>query len=149
MPSEGHMTIAAVVGRNVRLTRELRGWDRDQLADEVALFDIEWNSSAIAEIEEGYRDIPVSELVVLAVVLGVAPQLLFYPKPSTSIFVGPGRDDRDASIDGLEDALLDSETHLPSGKFASWLWEPDGHVYTIADISEATRWSESGGTHDG
>ncbi len=37
MPSEAHMTIAAVVGRNVGLTRELRGWTRDQLADEVDL----------------------------------------------------------------------------------------------------------------
>ncbi len=143
MSTEALMTIAAVVGRNVRRTREMRGWDLDRLADEVALFDIVWTAPHIAEIEEGWRDVSISELVVLGVVLGVAPHLLLYPAPNTSVFVGPGQIDRDVAGDGLEDAVLDAETHLPGGTFAAWLWEPDAHLYTLADVSEETLWSES------
>ena len=146
MSTEAEMTIAAVVGRNVRLTRERRGWDLDRLADEVALFDIVWTAPHIAEIEAGWRDVSVAEMVALGVVLGVAPHLLLYPKSNTSVVVGPGQHGQSGDPGSLEDTLLDAETHLPSGEFASWLWQPDGHPYTVADVSEETLWSASSDT---
>ncbi len=143
MPSETKMTIAAIVGRNVRRTRELRGWDLDRLADELALFDVVLEPTTVAEIEEGWREISVSELLVLGVVLGVAPHLLLYPKSNSPVVVGPGQDGQVGDVKSLEEALLDAETHLPSHEFASWLWQPDGHRYTVADVSEETLWAAS------
>jgi len=143
MPAENQMSIAAVVGRNVRLTREKRGWDLDRLADEMALFDVVLNPTTVAEIEEGWREVSVSELVVLGVVLGIAPHLLLYPRSNISVVIGPGQDGQASDAGSLEEALFDAETHLPSDEFASWLWQPDGHTYTIADVSEESLWAAS------
>ena len=63
-PTRGSpVTVAAVVGRNVKLARERRGWDQERLAEEGLLVDIEWDAAAITDIEGGTHDITVSEKI--------------------------------------------------------------------------------------
>jgi len=50
-PSQGApVTITEVVGRNVRLVREQRGWDLARLVDEAAYVDLPWDPAAIIAV---------------------------------------------------------------------------------------------------
>lgn len=140
-PTRGStVTIAALVGRNVKLARERRGWDQERLAEEGLLVDLEWDEAAIASIEEGTRDITISDLVSLAVMLGIAPHLLLYPKPGVVIALGAASPDSSSDSAGLEEALLFAETHLTAAELADWIWEPDGHPNSHAKVAERDLW---------
>jgi transcriptional regulator with XRE-family HTH domain len=134
------VTVAALVGRNVRLARERRGWDRERLAEEGALLDIEWTAATIASIEEGTGDITISDLVSLAVILGIAPHLLMYPKPGVVIGLGPRPPESPTVAARGEEVLVFAETHLAAAELAGWIWEPDGHPYTQVEVSERDLW---------
>lgn len=134
------MTVAAVVGRNVKLARERRGWDQERLAEEGLLVDIEWDAAAITDIEGGTHDITVSDLVSLAVMLGIAPHLLLYPKAGVVIALGAASPDSSSDSAGLEETLLFIETHLAAAELADWIWEPDGHPNTHVEVVERDLW---------
>ncbi len=150
-PSTGPstVTIAALVGRNVKLARERRGWDRERLAEEGLLVDIEWDAAAIASIEKGTRNITISDLVSLAVMLGIAPHLLMYPKPGVLIALGAASPDSSSDSGGLEEALLFAETHLTAAELADWIWEPDGHPNTHVNVVERDLWLAADPSREG
>ncbi len=53
-PNHGSpVTIAEVVGGNVTMARENRGWDQDRLVDEAAYVDLPWDTAAVVRIENG------------------------------------------------------------------------------------------------
>ncbi len=140
-PTRGStVTIAVLVGQNVRHARERRGWDRERLAEEANFVDIEWDAAAIASIEQGTRDITVSDLVALAVMLGIAPHLLMYPKPDVVIALGAAPPDLPGDSAAMEEALLFAETHLTAAELADWIWDPDGHPNTHIEVSERDLW---------
>lgn len=135
------VTIAQVVGRNVRMAREQRGWDHTNLVDEAAYVDLPWDADAIADIERGTAGVSIGELVSLGVLLGIAPHLLLYPEPGTAVALHASAAEDDGA--GLEDVVLYSETHMPAGEFASWIWDPDSHAATHVELAEGELWSRS------
>lgn len=66
------LTLAEVVGTNLRRIREQRGWLQDEVARRVQRRGVSWTPSVVASIEAGGRGIHFSELVVAAAELGVA-----------------------------------------------------------------------------
>ncbi len=144
-PNHGSpVTIAEVVGSNVAMARANRGWDQDRLVDEAAYVDLPWDKAAVARIENGGAALTVADLLSLAALLGVAPHLLLYPDAGTAIALhATGSAEEEGP--GLEDAVLYTETHMPAGEFADWLWDPDGHAATHVDVAERELWSGASG----
>ena len=141
-PSQGApVTITEVVGRNVRLVREQRGWDLARLVDEAAYVDLPWDPAAIINIESGSARLAVTDLVSLGALLGIAPHLLLYPEPGTAVALHASAAENDTA--GLEDVVLYAETHMPAGEFANWIWDPDGHAATHVELAESELWSRS------
>lgn len=135
------VTIGQLVGRNLKLARESRGWDWERLADEAEILDIDWDASAVAGFEQGTRDVTVSDLVTLGIMLGIAPHLLMYPEPNTIITLGANQPDAVSGSAGMEDAILFAETHVTAVDLANWIWSPDEHRYTHAGVSEGDLWA--------
>lgn len=72
------MNIKAVVGKNVRRYRELKGISQEELA-----FDAELHRTYVSGVERGVRNPTVLIVGKLANALGVAPcKLLEYPENS-------------------------------------------------------------------
>lgn len=66
-----------IVGENVKLIREEKGWTQDQLAAKCNL--IEWNISrgTLAKIESKVRRVTDSEVKLLATALNVTIERLY------------------------------------------------------------------------
>ena len=142
-PNHGSpVTIAEVVGGNVTMARENRGWDQDRLVDEAAYVDLPWDKAVVTRIENGSAALTVADLLSLATLLGVAPHLLLYPPAGSAVALHLSGTEEDDSAD-LEDAVFYTETHMPAGEFADWLWDPDGHTPTLLDVAERELWSNA------
>jgi hypothetical protein len=142
-PSNAPMTLAQIVGHNVTSVLAMREWDRTRLADEAALLDANWDEGTIGAIENGTYDLLVSDLVMLAVLLGVAPHIFFYPPQNVSVAFTTNPPDTSGVAADLEEAVLYGETHIPGERFADWLWDPDTHAFSHANVSEENRWKTS------
>lgn len=66
------MDVRALIGKNVRLIRQERGWSQEQLAFESGL-----HRTYISGIERGVRNPTATILERLAVALSVRPGVLF------------------------------------------------------------------------
>jgi hypothetical protein len=137
------MTLAQIVGHHVTSVLAIRGWDRTRLADEAALLNIVWDEGIIGAIENGTYDLLVSDLVTLAVLLGVAPHILFYPPQNVSVAFATSAPDTSGDSVDLEEAVLYGETHMPGERFADWLWDPDTHAFSHASVAEEDYWRTS------
>jgi hypothetical protein len=135
------VTVPEVIGHNVTLALEVRGWDRTRLADEGALLDMMWDEAAIRAIEAGTVDLTASDLVTLAVVLGVAPHLFLYPQTNVRVAVTSTASEEPGDSSDLEQAVFYAETHMPGNQFADWLWSPDAHDFSHAHLSEKELWN--------
>jgi len=123
------------------MARQQRGWEHTHLVDEAAYVDLPWDADAIADIERGTADVSIAELVSLGVLLGIAPHLLLYPEPGTAVTLHASAAEDNGA--GLEDVVPYSETHMPAGEFADWIWDPDSHAATHIKLSEDELWSRS------
>ena len=126
---------------NVTLALDALGWDRTRLADEGALLDMMWDEEGIGAIEAGTVDLTASDLVTLAVVLGVAPQLFLYPQTNVRVAVASTAPEAPVDSSDLEQAVFYAETHMPGNQFADWLWSPDAHDSSHAHLSEEEIWN--------
>ena len=100
------------------------------------MLDIDWDPDHLELIESGNVEIGISELVRLAVVLGVAPHLMLYPPPNTAIYVGDAKTEPSRDSSGPEEIIVDALSHISAEELAEWLWEPDEHVNTHVDLNE-------------
>ena len=143
------ITASALVGRNVRRFRLARDWTFDRLCDELAVLGCAWPPDRVESTEAGSIEISVTEILGLSVALGVAPQLLLYPPANVRVALSS-----DAPIAGQaagpEDELIDAETHVSGTELADWLWSPDDHPNTHANVIERASWERAlGQPHDG
>ena len=125
-----------VVGRNVKAARASRGWDFERVVQEGAMLDIDWDPTHLELIESGGLEIGISELLRLAIVLGIAPHLMFYPPPDTAVYVGETKNEPPRDATGPEEVVLDALSHISAEELTEWLWEPDKHVNTHVDLHE-------------
>jgi transcriptional regulator with XRE-family HTH domain len=127
-------SMTEVVAGRVRDLRKERGWTQDDLREHLKLIGMKMSRPTVVALESGQRTIDVSELFALGVVLGVAPQLLMYPPPGTSVRIAPDTHPRHALFPGRE--------------VADWLWDPDQHRLSTAGKGEWQIWFESAGMAD-
>ena len=131
------VTMSDVVGRNVKAARTSRRWDYERVIQEATMFDIDWDPTHLELIESGGLEIGISELLRLAIVLGIAPHLMFYPPPDTAIYVGDAENEPLRDSSGPEEVLLDALSHISAEELTEWLWEPDEHANTHVDLHES------------
>ncbi len=66
-----------IIGKNVRLIREKKGWTQEQLAAKCNLNDWEISRSTLAKIESNVRGVTDIEVSYLAVALDIKIETLF------------------------------------------------------------------------
>ncbi len=125
------------------MARENRGWDQDRLVDEAAYVDLPWDKAVVTRIENGSAALTVADLLSLATLLGVAPHLLLYPPAGSAVVLHGTGVEEDGEASDLEDAVFYTETHMPAGEFADWIWDPDDHAATDVDVPERELWSNA------
>lgn len=68
-----------VIGSNLAATRGMRGFSQPELAERMTAIGHDWSASTVSRAETGDRGIEVSELLALALLLGVTPGELIDP----------------------------------------------------------------------
>jgi transcriptional regulator with XRE-family HTH domain len=66
-----------IIGKNVRLTRERKGWTQEQLAAKCNLVDWEISRATLAKIESNVRRITDIEVKKLSIALNISIEELF------------------------------------------------------------------------
>lgn len=69
-----------VFARQLRTTRERRGWTQAQLAERLSEMGVKLAQSALSKIESGERGVGLDECLSIAAALGVSPGSLAIPK---------------------------------------------------------------------
>ncbi len=76
--NETHTTVAAnvptpeqLVGRQVRLLRQGRGWSQQEVAEKMRAFGYKWSQATVTRLEAATRPIRVNELADLAMLFSV------------------------------------------------------------------------------
>jgi transcriptional regulator with XRE-family HTH domain len=117
-----------VFARQLRATRERKGWTQAQLAERLKSLGSDLDRSVLAKIESGGRDVSLGDFLALAVALDVAPAALVIPKaqdeklnPVPNVTI----DSSDALLwwwgdrpltDALPGQKVDVEVALPNGR---------------------------------
>ncbi len=112
-PEQTFMTMTEVVGHNTRTVRAVKSLSQEQLRVGLAERGIRLSRPTLSQLEGGKRPISVDELLALAFVLGVAPQLLLYPPRGTRVGTS-------------------EEVAFPGWLLASWMWDPDEKVASLS-----------------
>ncbi len=121
------MTMAEVVGQNVRRIRLDRDLSQEDLRLRLEEQGVKLSRPTVAQLELGKRPTTVDELLALALALGVAPHLLLYP-PRPPLVLDPDK--------GVKVGLAD-DTAISGFLLAGWIWDPDRHrSLNAADQSE-------------
>jgi transcriptional regulator with XRE-family HTH domain len=82
---KGTRYVADILAANVRGYRLLRGLEQDDVAGRMhALGHMTWRAVTVSEVERGLRNVTVSELVGLVVVLGAPIEKLLDPRGPVS-----------------------------------------------------------------
>ncbi|MBE0421311.1 helix-turn-helix transcriptional regulator [Pseudoalteromonas nigrifaciens] len=66
-----------IIGKNVRIIRENKGWTQEQLAAKCNLIDWEISRSTLAKIESNVRGVTDIEVSYFSLVLNVEIAILF------------------------------------------------------------------------
>jgi transcriptional regulator with XRE-family HTH domain len=76
--NESHQDVAAnlptpeqLVGRQVRLLRQGRGWSQQEVAEKMRAFGYKWSQATVTRLESATRPIRVNELADLAMLFSV------------------------------------------------------------------------------
>ncbi len=117
------VTMAQVVGANVRKLRVAQRRSQDELRIRLRERGVTMARPTVAQLEAGGRPTSVDELLALGLALGVAPHLLLYPPAGTYVAVG------DSEIQGWF--------------LADWLSSPDDHPFTSGGQAERRWWVDS------
>lgn len=72
-----------IIGKNVRLIREKKGWTQEQLAAKCNLIDWGISRSTLAKIESNVRGVTDIEVNYLAVALDIEIEILFLYQDKT------------------------------------------------------------------
>ncbi|TWX69903.1 helix-turn-helix transcriptional regulator [Colwellia demingiae] len=72
-----------IIGKNVRLIRERKGWTQEQLAAKCNLIDWGISRSTLAKIESNVRGVTDIEVNYLAVALDIEIEILFLYQDKT------------------------------------------------------------------
>jgi transcriptional regulator with XRE-family HTH domain len=62
-----------LVGRQVRLLRQGRGWSQQEVAEKMQAYGYQWSQATVTRLESASRPIRVNELADLARLFGVPP----------------------------------------------------------------------------
>ena len=68
--------IGTVFAGRLREARTTRGWTQQDLADELGRIGAPMDSTTIAKVEKGQREVRLAELIAIAAALDVAPMHL-------------------------------------------------------------------------
>jgi transcriptional regulator with XRE-family HTH domain len=128
------VSMTQVVAENVRRVRTQKGWSQEELRHRLGAVGRLVSRATVAAFESGDRSIGVSDLLALGLALGVAPHVLLYPQPRTTVLVNP---EPNPKYEAYGARVI-----------ADWLWDPDGHELSTAGISEWTVWFASADVGD-
>ena len=62
-----------LVGRQVRLLRQGRGWSQQEVAEKMQAYGYQWSQATVTRLESASRPIRINELADLARLFGVPP----------------------------------------------------------------------------
>jgi len=89
------VTIAELIGGNVKARRERLGWSQSDLGKQMEKFlGVEWSRQQVFTAERGIRAFTAVDITALALALGVPPGLLFENRPNDGIALFTLADDK-------------------------------------------------------
>ena len=106
-----------LVGRQVRLLRQVRGWSQQDVAEKMQAYGYQWSQATVTRLEAATRPIRLNELTDLAALFGIpVRQFLEFPGPDSVL------DDLDAlktEIKSLEDKHAELQDRLRGAQEAA------------------------------
>jgi len=69
-----------LVGRQLRLLRQARGWSQQEVAEKMRPFGYEWSQATVTRLESATRPIRLNELADLALLYGVPIEQFLEPE---------------------------------------------------------------------
>ena len=79
MPKRKSRPPSAFFAEQVRIVRERKHWNQQQLADRLAVLGVDMDQRTISKIENGKRGIYLDDALAICAALGPAPVHLFVP----------------------------------------------------------------------